>query len=60
MLMARAVPQDDAEAMKWHRLAADAGDAVAQYNLGMLYADGQGVAQDYTEAAKWLRLAAVG
>ncbi len=27
-------PQDDAEAMRWYRLAADQGHAGAQYNLG--------------------------
>ena len=29
-----AVPQDDAEAVRWYRLAADQGQALAQYNLG--------------------------
>ena len=28
------VPQDDAEAARWYRLAADQGHAGAQYNLG--------------------------
>ena len=28
------VPQDDAEAVKWYRLAAEQGDASAQFNLG--------------------------
>ena len=27
------VPQDDAEAVRWYRLAADQGQALAQYNL---------------------------
>jgi hypothetical protein len=39
-------------------LAAEQGDALAQYNLGVMYAKGQGVVQDYKEAAKWYRLAA--
>ena len=52
------VPQDDAEAVKWYRLAADQGDAKAQYNLGNMYRKGQGVPQDYAEAVKWYRLAA--
>ena len=38
--------------------AADSGDAVAQYNLGVMYRDGEGVPQDYAEAMKWFRLAA--
>ena len=29
------VPQDYAEAVKWYRLAAEQGDARAQYNLGL-------------------------
>jgi len=31
---------------------AEGGDAMAQYNLGVEYASGQGVPQDYTEAVK--------
>ena len=34
------------------------GDSEAQFELGMLYADGQGVKQSYTEAFKWYALAA--
>ena len=41
----------------WRPLA-DQGDATAQYNLGVEYANGQGVPQDYAEAVKWYRLAA--
>ena len=38
--------------------SAEAGDAVAQYNLGIMYYNGKGVPQDYAEAFKWYRLAA--
>ena len=38
--------------------AAESGDAVAQYNLGVMHYDGEGVPQDYAEAVKWFRLAA--
>ena len=31
------VPEDDAEAVRWFRLAADQGDARAQGNLGAMY-----------------------
>ena len=31
----RGVPQDDAEAVRWYRLAAEQGEASAQYNLGV-------------------------
>ena len=34
------------------------GDARAQYNLGVMYGNGQGVAQNYAEALKWYKLAA--
>lgn len=32
---------------------AEQGDAVAQYDLGILYYKGQGTRQDYAEAVKW-------
>jgi TPR repeat protein len=33
--MGNGVPCDTAEALKWYRQAADQGDALAQYNLGI-------------------------
>jgi len=53
------VPQDDAEAVKWYRRAADQGDAKAQDNLGAMYATGRGVPRDDAEAVKWFRRAAI-
>ena len=50
--------QDDAEAVRWYRLAAAQGDAYAQVNLGLMYANGHGVPQDDAEAVRWYRLAA--
>ena len=41
-----------------YRLAAEQGDAGAQFNLGGMYDSGEGVPQDYKTAAKWYRLAA--
>jgi hypothetical protein len=52
------VPQDDAEAVRWYRLAADQGHAEAQNNLGIMYSTGAGVSQDDAEAVRWFRLAA--
>ncbi len=52
------VPPDDAEAVRWYRLAADQEHPTAQFTLGNLYARGQGVPRDETEAARWSRLAA--
>ena len=40
------------------RPLAEQGNASAQYNLGMMYANGQGVTQDYAEAVNWYRKAA--
>ena len=51
-------PEDDAEAVKWYRLAADQGNADAQFNLGFRYSNGEGVLKNYAEAVKWYRLAA--
>jgi len=52
------IPQDDAEAMRLYRLAADQGYAGAQVNLGVAYDNGEGVLQDYVEAHMWYNLAA--
>ena len=35
--------QDYAEAVRWFRKAAEQGDADAQFNLGRMYYEGQGV-----------------
>jgi len=40
------------------RKAAEQGDANAQFNLGLDYANGEGVPQDYTQAAMWWRKSA--
>ena len=52
------VLQDAAEAVRWYRLAAEQGDARAQYNLGFAYHTGEGVPQDAVEAHMWFNLAA--
>jgi len=46
---------DELEAI---RAKANAGDAWAQYNVGLMYLMGAGVAKDHAEAAKWYRKAA--
>ena len=40
------------------RRAAEQGHAPAQFNLGDMYRNGQGVLQDYAKAARWFRRAA--
>jgi len=51
------VPRNDAEAVRWYRLAAEQGYADAQNNLGVMYAEGQGVSQDNVAAHMWFSLA---
>ena len=52
------VPEDAAEAVRWFRLAAEQGDATAQFSLGVMYASGQGVPEDDVTAYAWLNIAA--
>ena len=52
------VAQNYGEVFKWYRLAANQGNADAQFSLGEMYAEGRGVPQDQAEAAKWYRKAA--
>ena len=39
-------------------MAAEQGEAIAQFDLGLIYYKGDEVPQDYAEAAHWFRLAA--
>ena len=48
----------DAATVKWNRLAAEQGNVWAQYLLGSMYYNGDGVPQDDAAAMKWYRLAA--
>ena len=45
--------------VRTYRVHAEQGDAKAQYGLGFMYYQGQGVPQDYGEAMRWYRKAAV-
>lgn len=49
---------DFATALREYRGAAEAGDASAQNNLGVMYATGRGVIQDPAAAVQWYRRAA--
>jgi TPR repeat protein len=49
---------DYRKALRLIRPLANDGDAVAQFNLGLMYATGQGVQQDNAAAALWFRKAA--
>ncbi len=53
-----AAEQGDVKALQWYHKAAEQGYAEAQFNLGLMYFEGQGVPQDYAEAVRWHRKAA--
>jgi hypothetical protein len=50
--------EQNAEALKWFRLAANQGNPAAMYFLGNMSNNGHGVPQNYVEAYKWYSLAA--
>jgi TPR repeat protein len=52
------VPKNNAEAVKWYRLAADQGHALAQNNLGNMYYNGDGVPKSDFDAYFWFDRAA--
>ena len=54
------MPQDLGKAEIWLWFAANQGLPQAQYNLGLMFANGDGVSQDYVAAHSWLSLAASG
>ena len=54
----QAVWADEALDFQGTLLFAEQGVAEAQFNLGLMYYNGQGVRQDYAEAVRWYRQAA--
>jgi hypothetical protein len=48
---------DYATALRMWRPLADQGSAIAQFNLGLMYENGQAVPRDYAAAANWYRKA---
>jgi TPR repeat protein len=49
---------DYAAALQMFQALANQGKGDAQYNLGIMYANGRGVPQDYVAAHMWLNLSA--
>lgn len=49
---------DYKQAAYWYQQAANAGVANAEYNMGTLFFNGEGVAQDYAKAHEWFAHAA--
>ena len=56
--IAAAKKGDFATALRLWTPLAEQGDIEAQFNLGMLYADGKGVAQNYKSTVRWYTLSA--
>ena len=54
----KGVLEDDKEAVKWYRKAAEQGYASGQCQLATMYYSGEGVKKDGKEAFKWFRKAA--
>jgi TPR repeat protein len=50
--------KDTVKAEKYSRMAADAGDASSQYNLGFMYEKGDVVKKDINEAVRLIKLSA--
>ena len=50
------VPENDYEAVKWIRRAAEQGLSWAQFRLGEMYRDGEGAPKDEVEAYAWFLL----
>jgi hypothetical protein len=46
------------EAVRWYKISAENGYAVAQYNLGLMYQFGLGVKKNQKEAKKWFQKSA--
>ena len=53
-------PQDYARARDWYQKAADQNHHLAQFNLGQMFAHGQGLPQSESMALMWIRRAADG
>ena len=49
----RTAPTPEERAEQLRKIAAEQGDAAAQYNLGLCYEGGEGVTRDLCEAVKW-------
>ena len=49
---------DYPRAMSAYKIAAEAGDAVSQHQIGFMYSMGRGVAVDYQQARAWTEKAA--
>jgi TPR repeat protein len=60
MLAAAPAPQDYEQALHWYQKAADQNHRLAQFNLGQMFAEGQGTVRSDQMAVMWIRRAADG
>jgi uncharacterized protein len=60
LLAAGPAPQDYAQALQWYQKAADQNHRLAQFNLGQMFAQGQGMPRSDSMAVMWIRRAADG
>ena len=58
MPIAEGVTRDKKEAVRWFKKAAEQGDAKAQNNIGLIYANGYSVTKDNEKAVRWFKKAA--
>jgi len=54
----KGLPENNQNAFRWAKRAAEQGNGDAEALLGMLYAQGQGVSRNDAEAARWFEAAA--
>jgi TPR repeat protein len=59
-VMAGGTPQHYAEAVEWYFKAADQNHRMAQFNLGQMFANAQGVEHNDSTARMWIERAANG
>lgn len=52
------ISEENEEAVKYYRMAANQGDAEGEFGLGSMLAAGEGVPKNYGEAFKWIKRAA--
>ncbi|MEY2602227.1 MAG: uncharacterized protein QOJ36_1546, partial [Verrucomicrobiota bacterium] len=52
------LPKSDSEAVRWLTKAAEQNNALAEFNLGVFYAQGWGLRKNWAEACKWYLKAA--
>ena len=53
-----AIDKDAETAVDWYTRSAEQGDALAQYNLAVMYYEGRGVAQDMEASFAWFKRSA--